>query len=152
MGEWFEQSFFFIVNKTWYAYYGIANYYIDRGYDLTDRKISFLEDFTLITINSIVISLLITTIIALIYKKKHNTKLLNKSICKTFLFIFFISFFKWELILLLPLLIVSYCILYLIYQENNEIVKKLKKYMFIVYTSFAFYFIFTSLWLASEKI
>ena len=152
MSEWLEQGFFFVVNKTWYAYYGIASYYIDRGYDLTNRKISFLKDFILIIISSTIISLLVTTIITLIYKKKYNTKLLKKSICKVFLFIFFISFFKWELILLSPLVIISYCILYLIYQENNEILKNLKKYMFIIYTSFVFYFIFTSLWLMSEKI
>jgi len=57
-------------------------------------------------------------------------------------FVGFVNFFKWEVIALLPLLLIIWCITYLKTQENTIMIESIKKKLPFIYAVFSFYLLF----------
>ena len=141
MGEWFIQGVDYIRSKLWYDYAFWASILLkDKDYHgISILREEFLKDFYSVLFTSIIISLILTTLFSVIYKNKYNKKVSGLTLFKVAIFIGFLNLFKWELILLFPLFIISLCIAYLVIQEKEPIVRGIKKIIPYVIGFFSLY-------------
>ena len=149
MSEWFIQAVNYIGDKTWYYYTYWASMFIEdkRLHYLADLKKDFLKDVCFTLFSSALLALVLTTIYIIIYRNRQGIKVSKTNITQVASIITFINFFKWEFILLFPLLLIAWCITYIKLQENKKIIEKVKSWSFVVFLTFTIYFILSSSWL-----
>ena len=109
---------------------------------LKNHRDEFLIDVFSTLCVSVVLALVVTTVYAIIYKNKYNQKASNSSMLELAFFVGFVNFFKWEIIALLPLLLVVWCITYLKVQEDIIMIESIKKKLPFIYAVFSFYLLF----------
>jgi len=144
MSEWLVQIVNYIGSKLWFDYsYWASDMFEHRMLDTLKRhRNEFLIDVFSTLCVSVVLALVVTTIYAIIYKNKYNQKASKSSMLELAFFVGFVNFFKWEIIALLPLLLIAWCIAYLNVQENKVIVESVKKKIVPIYGVFIGCFIF----------
>ena len=144
MSEWFIQIINYIGNKLWFNYsYWASDMFEHRMLDTLKRhRNEFLIDVFSTLCVSVVLALVVTTIYAIIYKNKYNQKASKSSMLELAFFVGFVNFFKWEIIALLPLLLIAWCIAYLNVQENKVILESVKKKLPFIYAVFSLYLLF----------
>ena len=144
MSEWFMQIINYIGNKLWFDYaYWASDMFEHRMLDtLKNHRDEFLIDVFSTLCVSVVLALVVTTIYAIIYKNKYNQKASKSSMLELAFFVGFVNFFKWEIIALLPLLLIAWCIAYLKVQENIVVLNNIKKKLPFIYAVFSLYLLF----------
>jgi|GEM_PF-2353283 len=144
MSEWFIQIMNYIGNKLWFNYsYWASDMFEHRMLDtLKNHRDEFLIDVFSTLFVSVVLALVVTTIYAIIYKNKYNQKASKSSMLELAFFVGFVNFFKWEIIALLPILLIAWCIAYLNVQENKVILESIKKKLPFIYAVFSLYLLF----------
>ena len=144
MSEWFIQIMNYIGNKLWFNYsYWASDMFEHRMLDtLKNHRDEFLIDVFSTLCVSVVLALVVTTIYAIIYKNKYNQKASKSSMLELAFFVGFVNFFKWEIIALLPILLIAWCIAYLNVQENKVILESIKKKLPFIYAVFSLYLLF----------
>ena len=144
MSEWFMQIINYIGNKLWFNYsYWASDMFEHRMLDTLKRhRNEFLIDVFSTLCVSVVLALVVTTVYAIIYKNKYNQKASKSSMLELAFFVGFVNFFKWEIIALLPLLLIAWCITYLKVQENIIVVNNIKKKLPFIYAVFSLYLLF----------
>ena len=144
MFSWLWNTLGYVMDKTWFNYsYWASDMFEHRMIDsLKSHRNEFLIDVFSTLLVSVVLALVITTIYVIIYKNKYNQKASKSSMLELAFFVGFVNFFKWEIITLLPLLLIIWCITYLKVQENRVILESVKKKIVPVYGIFIGCFIF----------
>ena len=141
MFNWLWNTLGYVMDKTWFNYsYWASDMFEHRMIDsLKSHRNEFLIDVFSTLLVSVVLALVITTIYVIIYKNKYNQKASKSSMLELAFFVGFVNFFKWEIIALLPLLLIIWCITYLKVQENIIMIESIKKKLPFIYAVFSFY-------------
>ena len=144
MFSWLWNTLGYVMDKTWFNYsYWASDMFEHRMIDsLKSHRNEFLIDVFSTLLVSVVLALVITTIYVIIYKNKYNQKASKSSMLELAFFVGFVNFFKWEIIALLPLLLIIWCITYLKVQENKVILESVKKKLPFIYAVFSLYLLF----------
>lgn len=145
MSEWSIQIVNYISSKLWYDYsrWILFLYSDNEQARIRAIKEEFFPDLVLTYFYGLLIALIFTAICIGVYKTKYNKKLANTTIAKIFFNISFIYLLKWEILLLSPLFLISWCIAYIVYQDNRKILEKVNRGTFFMYALSLFYlFIF----------
>ena len=145
MSEWFIQAVNYIGDKLWYDYSRWILFLYEDNKQARTRAIEeeFFPNLALTYFYGLLIALIFTAICIGVYKTKYNKKLANITIAKIFFNISFIYLLKWEILLLSPLFLISWCIAYIVYQDNRKILEKVNRGTFFLYAFSLFYlFIF----------
>lgn len=139
----FESILDFVFRNSWLDYYMHYKFYADRHEYYNIEKYTqplFLEHLFYVSLIAIIVSIVFTTFSTLLYK--HFTK--NKAplifIGKSASSYFFIVFFFWELVFLLPIGLFVLCGFYLYYQDFKVIFRKAQKQLPVFWGILLVYF------------
>ena len=144
MFSWLWNALGYVMDKTWFNYsYWASDMFEHRMIDsLKSHRNEFLIDVFSTLCVSVVLALVVTTVYAIIYKNKYNQKASKSSMLELAFFVGFVNFFKWEIIALLPLLLIAWSITYLKVQENIIVLNNIKKKLPFIYAVFSLYLLF----------